>query len=129
MSAINMTMVPPETVEMQVDSFRGPEGKTGRTGDQGPAGPKGDKGFTPKIKLERVNDGIVVTATNEDGEQSEKLYDGGGVNFETDKTLKLEGGFLSVNTADKMEEDNTLPITSAAVFTEVGNINALLATI
>lgn len=31
--------------------------------------------------------------------------------------------------ANSVEQDNTLPITSAAVFTEVGNINALLATI
>ena len=54
---------------------------------------------------------------------------GGGVQFETDETLSLKDGILRVNTADKMEEDNTLPITSAAVFTEVGNINALLATI
>lgn len=54
---------------------------------------------------------------------------GGGLSFETDETLTLEDGILRVNTADRMEEDNTLPITSAAVFTEVGNINALLATI
>lgn len=54
---------------------------------------------------------------------------GGGVYFETDETLKLEDGILSVNTADVVEEDNTLPITSAAVYETVGNINALLATI
>lgn len=54
---------------------------------------------------------------------------GGGISFETDNTLKLEGGILSVNTADTVEKDNTLPVTSAAVYTEVGNINALLATI
>ena len=52
-----------------------------------------------------------------------------GVQFETDDTLTLKGGVLRVNTADKVEEDNTLPVTSAAVYTEVGNINALLATI
>ena len=52
-----------------------------------------------------------------------------GVNFTTDETLKLENGILSVNTANEMEQDNTLPITSAAVFAEVGNINALLETI
>lgn len=52
-----------------------------------------------------------------------------GVKFKPDETLKLEDGILSVNTADKVEEDNTLPVTSAAVYTEVGNINALLATI
>lgn len=38
-------------------------------------------------------------------------------------------GVLSVLTADEVQHDNTLPITSAAVYTEVGNINALLATI
>lgn len=53
----------------------------------------------------------------------------GGVDFETDETLTLEDGVLSVNTAKTVEQDNTLPITSAAVYTEVGNINALLATI
>lgn len=54
---------------------------------------------------------------------------GGGVDFKTDETLTLEGGILSVNTADAVEEDNTLPITSAAVHTTVGNIEVLLKTI
>lgn len=31
--------------------------------------------------------------------------------------------------ANSAEQDNTLPITAAAVYTEIGNINALLATI
>lgn len=53
----------------------------------------------------------------------------GGVNFVTDETLTLKDGILGVNTAEVVEEDNTLPITSAAVFAEVGNINALLETI
>nr|DAI02200.1 MAG TPA: hypothetical protein [Caudoviricetes sp.] len=44
--------------------------------------------------------------------------------------LKIaEDGTLSVNTADKAEKDNTKPITSASVYLEIGNINALLATI
>ena len=34
-----------------------------------------------------------------------------------------------ITPANAVEQDNTLPITSAAVYTEVGNINALLATI
>lgn len=38
-------------------------------------------------------------------------------------------GRLSVDTADSAEEDNTRPITSAAVFTTLGNIDALLGTI
>lgn len=47
-----------------------------------------------------------------------------------DETLNLsQEGKLSVNTAKDAEQDNTLPITSAAVYTELGNIDALLATI
>jgi hypothetical protein len=50
--------------------------------------------------------------------------------FETDETLTLSPeGVLSVNRAEIVEQDNTLPITSAAVYETVGNINALLATI
>lgn len=52
-----------------------------------------------------------------------------GMKFETDETLALENGILSVNTADKVEQDNTLPITSAAVHVTVGNIETLLGTI
>lgn len=43
--------------------------------------------------------------------------------------LKVENGKLSVDTATSAEQDNTKPITSGAVYTAVGNINALLATI
>lgn len=55
---------------------------------------------------------------------------GGGINFTTDETLTLdENNVLKVNTTNSAEEDNTLPITSAGVYTQVGNINALLQTI
>lgn len=40
-----------------------------------------------------------------------------------------EHGILSVTVTDSMEMDNTNPITAAAVYTQVGNINALLETI
>ena len=53
----------------------------------------------------------------------------GGVSFTTNETLNLKDGVLSVNTTDQMEQDNTLPITSAGVFSTVGNIEALLKTI
>lgn len=43
--------------------------------------------------------------------------------------LKVVGGELTVDTAPNVERDNTKPITSAAVYVEVGNINALLALI
>ena len=53
----------------------------------------------------------------------------GGVDFTTDKTLTLKDGVLSVNTADEVEADNTLPVTSAAVHTTVGNLEILLSLI
>lgn len=40
-----------------------------------------------------------------------------------------QSGVLSVTKANQIEQDNTHPITAAAVYTEVGNINALLQTI
>lgn len=45
--------------------------------------------------------------------------------------LRLDPGsnVLSVDTADAVEADNTRPVTSAAVYTTVGNIDALLTTI
>lgn len=54
---------------------------------------------------------------------------GGGVNYIIGDGLKLEGRTLSVDTATEVEQDNTKPITSAAVYTTVGNIEALLKTI
>ena len=56
---------------------------------------------------------------------------GGGTAYTIGHGLKLDAktNTLSVDMADKMEQDNTLPITAAAVYVEVGNINALLKTI
>lgn len=42
----------------------------------GPQGKQGEPGFTPTLRVERVEDGVNVTATNEDGEESAKVYDG-----------------------------------------------------
>ena len=63
----------------------------------------------------------------EKGEKGEKGND--GTIFTTDETLSLKDGVLSVNTAKEPEPDNTLPITSAAVASTVGNIEILLKTI
>lgn len=59
----------------------------------------------------------------------EMLRDKIGTTFRTDDTLKLENGVLSVNTANSVDQDNSLPVTSAAVFATVGNIETLLKTI
>lgn len=53
----------------------------------------------------------------------------GGVDFEIGDKLILENGVLNVKTSDDVSEDNTLPITSAAVHSTVGNIELLLKTI
>lgn len=53
-----------------------------------------------------------------------------GMDYKIGNGLKVTGGdTLEVDTADDVEQDNTLPITSAAVYTTVGNIEILLGTI
>ena len=59
-----------------------------------------------------------------------KISGGAGMSFEVDnKTLVMENGVLRVNTVDDVVQDNTQPITSAAVYATVGNISAILDTI
>lgn len=55
------------------------------------------------------------------------LPDGGQIGDLVSKTG--ENTVAWVTPASRAEQDNTRPITSAAVYTEIGNINALLATI
>lgn len=57
---------------------------------------------------------------------------GGGMKeYNIGSGLKLDEATntLSVDVAHDAEKDNTRPITSAAVYTEIGNIDALLKTI
>ena len=49
--------------------------------------------------------------------------------LKTDETLIWKDGVLSVNTTARMEQDNTLPMSSAGVYAAVGNISQLLNTI
>ena len=55
----------------------------------------------------------------------------GGTKYQIGNGLLLDAktNTLAVDTADAVERDNTKPITSAGVYLEIGNINALLATI
>lgn len=55
--------------------------------------------------------------------------DGGEVGDVLMKVTEADDGVGWVTPASNAEEDNTRPITAAAVYTEIGNINALLATI
>ena len=58
-------------------------------------------------------------------------YAAGGKTDTIGHGLKLDEqtNTLSVDTAEAVEQDNTLPVTSAAVYTTVGNIEVLLGTI
>ena len=54
----------------------------------------------------------------------------GDMSFPIDnETLIVKNGVLCVNTINDVQQDNTLPITSAAVYATVGNISAILDTI
>ena len=57
---------------------------------------------------------------------------GGGSGYITDVSEDFDvsdAGRLSLTKAEQVQADNTHPITAAAVYVEVGNINALLGTI
>lgn len=54
---------------------------------------------------------------------------GSGAGYPLGDGLKVVDGKLTVDTADTVQQDNTRPVTSAAVYTEVGNIEVLLANI
>ena len=61
-----------------------------------------------------------------------KLYidnHSGGAGHQIGDGLKVSNGKLVVDTATEVERDNTKPVTSAAVYAQIGNIAALLAEI
>lgn len=59
--------------------------------------------------------------------RGQALEGGGGVSWQIGAGLVLEHGVLRVDAAERVEEDNTRPVTSAAVYLELGNVEALLA--
>lgn len=92
----------------------------------GPPGPPGEG--VPEYseadngKYLRVMDGAPQWAEGSGG-------GGGDFPYVLGPTLKVIDNTLDVNTADDVQQDNTLPITSAAVYATVGNIEILLGTI
>lgn len=103
------------------------------------AGPAGKDGFSPTVETEAIENGTRVTITDKNGPKSFDVLNGkdggsgggGGGEYVIGDGLKLdeETNTLSVDTATSVEEDNTKPITSAAVFVTVGNIETILGTI
>ena len=106
------------------------------------AEPSGDPGADPTLPiwaqlqnqignlddLQTYNKGNLVDAINE-ARNSGGGSGGGGYTIGDGLKLDAATNTLSVDTAATVEKDNTKPVTSAAVYTEVGNINSLLATI
>lgn len=97
------------------------------------------RAVSPTIDAERVAGGVLLTIHDVDGETQIPIYDGEKGDSGTpaggnagDLLVKRSGADYDVEwitPATTAERDNTRPITSAAVYTEIGNINALLATI
>lgn len=91
----------------------------------GPEGNPGESAYEAAVKggytgtLEQFYEDLAKT-----GQGS-----GGGVDFETDDSLTLEDGILSVNVADQATEGDSRPITSGAVYNEFSMAVALLKTI
>ena len=54
---------------------------------------------------------------------------GGGPSYQIGDGLKVVEGVLMVDTAEAVERDNTKPVTSGAVYMQLGNVEALLKTI
>ena len=93
-----------------------------------------------------IGRGVRSVSVNDDGELIFIMSDGAQINLGALPTAPLpiasseilggikiggnlkidENGVLSVDTATEVMKDNTKPITSGAVFTEVGNIEELL---
>ena len=93
-----------------------------------------------------IGRGVKSVSVNDDGELIFIMSDGAALNLgplptaalpmasdeilggvKVGKNLKIdENGVLSVDTVTEVMQDNTKPITSGAVYTEVGNIEALL---
>lgn len=76
-------------------------------------------------ELETVSKDNLVDAINEAYNSSGT--GGGDIPYKIGPGLKVVNSTLTVDTADAVEEDNTRPVTSAAVYVEIGNIEALLA--
>lgn len=127
-STYTITMSDGQTFDFEVQADKGEKGDKGDTGATGPKGPQGEQGPA----------GIVVQETEPTGPEhpvwvnpkgSSSGGSGGGYNIGSGLKLDAATNTISVDTAEIVEKDNTKPVTSAAVYTEVGNINALLATI
>lgn len=87
-------------------------------------------GSDATVRLEDIDGVLTIVYGIPRGKDGGGTEGGGSAEVRVDgETIVQEDGVLRVNTTDKAEADNTQPITSAGVYTVVGNINAILETI
>ena len=138
-----------EDSKSYVDTDIDAEGQPGEPGQPGQDGEKGEPGTpagfgTPTAQATSLEpDAEPTVQVSASGPNEEKIFsfifgipkgkkgDSGGSSYNIGAGLLLdeETNTVSVNVVNDAEKDNTLPITSAAVYTELGNIDALLQTI
>ena len=86
-----------------------------------------------EILKAKINGGSIKATTNNaeemKGSISNKVVYTGGTEYEAGDNIKIENNIISVITTNDAEQDNTTPMTSAGVYTQLGNINVLLGTI
>lgn len=89
-------------------------------------------GFSPtiEVKAETASE-YILTITDKQGsfDTPNLKGSGGGMPYVIGDGLKLEGDTISVDTATEVEEDNTKPVTSGAVYVQLGNVEILLSNI
>ena len=111
------------------------------TGPRGPQGPQGIDGKSLEFHWNGTQLGIrkegettyqYVDLKGEKGDVGDNIIPVasstilGGI--KVGENLKIdENGVLSVDTATDVEQDNTKPVTSAAVYVQLGNVEALLS--
>lgn len=80
-----------------------------------------------------INDSghLIITLSDNSTIDAGQARGSSGASYQIGAGLKVDSktNTLSVDTADAVEQDNTKPITSAAVYTEIGNIEVMLAAI
>ena len=88
--------------------------------------PEPEKGWVDKILEAGTSAKEAAERAEEAAKKAESAVPAGSLSI-GDGLKWAADGKLIVDTADKVEQDNTKPVTSAAVHTEMGNIEALLA--
>ena len=88
--------------------------------------PEPEKGWVDKVLEAGTSAKEAAERAEEAAKKAESAVPAGSLSI-GDGLKWAADGKLTVDTADKVEQDNTKPVTSAAVHTEIGNIEALLA--